>query len=288
MSGRLPTLFLAFFAILALPGLLAPPCLTAQADATSPVDQPGQMIIAHDAGYPPFCFLDQDGEPTGYLIDLWRAFGRENDIEITFLLGTWQQSLDMVMDGRADVHGGLVHSNDRDRVFDFGPELIELSTHLFVRNGFDARQTQPVGVVRGGYEEDFMRANRPTTRLVLFDDNMTMVRAATDGHIPAFVADSPTVSYCLGLYGARSDFAVSDLIYRKPLQAAVCEGRHDTLDLVNYGWARMDQKTLTRIHGKWFLDTANRPPWLLGGMLIAGLALVLAFAIRGVTKRLHD
>lgn len=281
MSVWLPTLSLSLFALLALP------CLTPQADAASPADQPVRLVIAHDAGYPPFSFLDQDGEPTGYLIDLWRAFGRENNIEIAFLLGSWQQSLDMVMDGRADVHGGLVHSNDRDRIFDFGPELIELSTHLFVRNGFDARQAQPVGVVRGGYEEDFMRANRPTTRLVLYDDNMIMTRAATDGHIPAFVADSPTVSYCLGLYDARGDFSASDLIYTKPLQAAVREGRHDILNLVVYGWARIDQKMLARIHGKWFMNTDDRPAWLLGGVLIAGLALILAFAILGVAKRLH-
>lgn len=285
MHRRLPTLFVAFCAIL---GLLAPLCLTARATQTSPADQSVRLVIAQDAGYPPFCFLDQDGEPAGYLVDLWRAFGRENNIEVAFLLGSWQQSLDMVMDGRADVHGGLVHSNDRDRIFDFGPELIELSTHLFVRNDFDARQTQPAGVVRGSCEENFMRANRATTRLILFDDNMTMTRAATEGHITAFVADSPTASYCLGLYGARGDFAASDLVYRKPLQAAVREGRHATLDLVNYGWARMDQKLLARIHGKWFVDTTSKPSWLLPGTLIAGLALILAFAIRGAAKKFHD
>lgn len=246
-----------------------------------------RLVVAQDAGYPPFCFLDPEGEPAGYLVDLWQAFGDANDVEIVFRLGTWQESLDMVLNGEADVHGGLVHSDERDRVYDFGPDLVELSTHLHVRKGRDPHTVQPVGVVRGGYEEHSMRANRPGTPLVLFDDNIAMIGAASRGEIPAFVADTPTVSACLGMFDSRDDFVRADLFYRKPLRAAVAEGRHETLNLVTYGWTRMDQKVLARIHGKWFVDTSDRPPWLMGGVLIALLVMVLGFAVRAMTRRYH-
>lgn len=253
-------------------------------EAETPYDRP-ILLVAHDAYYPPFCFFDSEGEPAGYLVDLWRAFGSENDMEIVFKLGTWQESLDMVLDGRADVHGGLVHSADRDRIFDFGPDIIELSTHIHVRKGRDAAKARPVGVVRGGYEEYFMRANRPGTPLILFDENLSMIGAAARGEYPAFAADTPTASACLAMHDSRDDFDRADLLYRKPLRAAVVEGRHDILNLVIHGWERMDQKRIVRIHGKWFMDAPERSPWIVRGMLIGLLVLVLALAVRLLSQR---
>ena len=126
-----------------------------------------RLVIAHDANYPPFSYLDESNQPKGYLIDIWRAFGKANSIEIQFKLGTWQESLDMVKNGEATVHGGLFFSSERDHYLDYGPTIADLSTYLYARNKAD--KMCAVGVVRGGYEEHFMRKELPKRHLTLFE-----------------------------------------------------------------------------------------------------------------------
>jgi len=248
-----------------------------------------RLIIAHDANYPPFSFIDESGSPKGYLIDIWRAFGKANSVEIKFKLGTWQESLDMVKNGEADVHGGLFFSVERDRFLDYGPTVTDLSTHLYILKEATTDEATKgiVGVVRGGYEEYYMRNNRPDRPLLLFDQNQTMIEAASKSSIKAFVADQPTGTYYMHIYGIGDLVKDAETLYTKAMRVAVGNGKHGMLEFISYGWMKMDKTELKYIHGKWFLAKEPNPDWLLSGIGIAVLALIIAFIIRKIGRRAH-
>ena len=54
------------------------------------------IIIANSATWPPFSFLDHNGQPQGLLIDLWNEWAKENNHDVKFKLVDWNESLELI------------------------------------------------------------------------------------------------------------------------------------------------------------------------------------------------
>ena len=50
-----------------------------------------RIVIGGDANYPPYEFLDQNGQPAGYNVDLTRAIARQLGIEVDIQLRPWAE-----------------------------------------------------------------------------------------------------------------------------------------------------------------------------------------------------
>lgn len=263
--------------------------LTVPAAAGAPDTMPKRLVIAHDANYPPFSFVDERGVQRGYLIDLWKAFGNANSITIEFKLGTWQESLDMVKNGEADIHGGLFYSKERDTFLDYGPTIMDLSTDMYIKNDLTktAARAFPVGVVKGGFEEHFMLSKRPDRSLTLFPQNRAMIEAAAKGSIKVFVADQPTGFHYMKRFEINDDFTSIETLYTMPMRTAVQEGDKQTLEVVEYGWTQVDDALRNHIYGKWFIPQDNMPGWVLPGALLSMLALIIAIIVRRAGRKAH-
>jgi len=64
------------------------------------------LVVSHDHAWPPFSFLDSQGQPAGLLVDLWQEIGAKLDRPVHFQLTDWQETITQVRDGRAEIHGG--------------------------------------------------------------------------------------------------------------------------------------------------------------------------------------
>jgi PAS domain S-box-containing protein len=142
-----------------------------------PSDRP--IIVAGDHNYPPFEFLDANGQPAGFTVDLTRAIAKELDLDVEIRLGPWagiRQDLDA---GKVDVMQGLFYSSERDRTLDFSP-------HFLVSNY--------VGVVRKGLTP-------PET----LDDLAGLRVVVQDGDIMETLAKNSGVSMVLSAVGTHED-----------------------------------------------------------------------------------
>ncbi|VXA80634.1 hypothetical protein AERO9A_420029 [Aeromonas salmonicida] len=54
------------------------------------------LIVANSKAWQPFSYINEEGQPDGLLIDLWREYGRVTGRPIQFKLVDWQTSLDLV------------------------------------------------------------------------------------------------------------------------------------------------------------------------------------------------
>lgn len=116
---------------------------------------PKPLIVTNSKAWQPFSYLNEEGEPDGLLIDLWREYGRVTGRPIQFKLVDWQASLDLVRNGQADVHGGLLWSPERNLVYDYGQALSHVDSQLFFANSLRGSDVnyyllhESVGVVTG-------------------------------------------------------------------------------------------------------------------------------------------
>ena len=80
-----------------------------------------RIVVGGDHNYPPFEFLDENGLPAGYNVDLTRAIAREMGLDIEIRLMPWTEVMQALERGMVDVVQGMFYSPERDLRYDFTP-----------------------------------------------------------------------------------------------------------------------------------------------------------------------
>ena len=249
------------------------------------------LIVTNSKAWKPFSYLDDDQQPAGILIDYWQQFAKHNNVEIEFLLLDWNDSLEAVRTGKADVHAGLLWSEGREAYLDYTPEIITIDTQMYINRdliGLDlndfmlGKHNYKVGVVTGGYEEEFTRNNYPNLQLVSFNNNQKMIDAAFKGEISAFVADLQVGNFYLLTSNQPNAFIGVRNLYSGDLRAAVKEGNKALQDRIIKGQETITTSEKQRILSRWMHINTVYPAYL-APILIAiavGGAILYIFALR--------
>ncbi|WP_456236260.1 transporter substrate-binding domain-containing protein [Geobacter pickeringii] len=105
--------------------------------APEPPDRHRTIIVGGDRDYPPYEFIDKNGQPAGYNVDLTRAIAEVMGMKVEFRLGAWAEMFSSLRDGRVDVLQGISWSEKRAKQIDFSPP------HTIVYHAIFARRDSP-------------------------------------------------------------------------------------------------------------------------------------------------
>jgi PAS domain S-box-containing protein len=98
-------------------------------------ESPQRIIVGGDDNYPPFGYLDKNGNPTGYTVELMKAIAEETGMNITFQLGPWAQIREGLKKGQIDAIQGILYSPERDQTFDMTPAHTHITYVIVGREG---------------------------------------------------------------------------------------------------------------------------------------------------------
>ncbi|MBF9014990.1 MULTISPECIES: transporter substrate-binding domain-containing protein [unclassified Oceanispirochaeta] len=93
------------------------------------------LIIGGDDNFPPFEYLDEDGNPAGYIVDLTRAIAEFMDLNIRIELGPWNEAYGKLISGDVDLLQGIFYSQERDKIFSFSQAHSVVSNVVVTREG---------------------------------------------------------------------------------------------------------------------------------------------------------
>jgi diguanylate cyclase (GGDEF)-like protein len=248
-------------------------------------DLPKRLVISNSVSWVPYSFLDPRKQPKGLLIDLWRLFGEKNGVKITFKLVDWHDSLELIRRGQADVHGGLIMSELREKFLKFSQEIFRIRTLLFITvdsdvKGLSEMKDRPVGVVASSFEQEFITTYFPDVVLRPYPNSEGMVRAAVNGDIQAFVTDYPTGYYHLILMNKLDQFEARDTLFTEGIRVAVNKDSEALLNFINSGFAKITEAEKAAIRARWFIPGEPMPKWVLP-TAIAMTVMVLLVALGG-------
>ncbi len=101
------------------------------------VGYPGgrQIVVGGDSQYPPFEYLDENGKPAGYNVELTRAIARQMGLDVTFRLGPWGEIREALTRNEIDIVQGMFYSSEREEVFEFSPAHAIVNHAIIVRAG---------------------------------------------------------------------------------------------------------------------------------------------------------
>ena len=72
-----------------------------------------KLIVRGSDNYPPFEFINQDGQPDGFNVDVIRALMRETGYDYDLKLENWETALQDIKDKRIDALIGMIYSPER-------------------------------------------------------------------------------------------------------------------------------------------------------------------------------
>lgn len=208
----------------------------------------------------PFCFQDEHGENKGVMIDIWKLWSEKTGISIKFLPGKAKELTEMVLNGQADAHAGMIRSAEREQLFDFAhsPVSRQSSTFFYHKSIFGIKTLQDlagfkIGIVKGRYSEEFVRKNLPEATLSLYPTMSELADAAEKGEIRIVIGLIENIRWLFRNRGILSEFHVNQVtpLFTDNLCSAVKKGNCDLADIIEQGMAMITPEERAAIERKW-------------------------------------
>lgn len=248
------------------------------------------IIVGADHNYPPYEFINEDGEPDGYNTELTRAIAELMGIHIEIRMGAWDDIRRQFDQGEIDIVQGMIQSSARQARYSFSPPHAIVHQSVFARKGapfvasLDDLAGKSVIVQRSGAMHDYLSNQQPGANLVLVDSHADGLRMLASGqHDYALVANLP------GLYTGKA-LELSNIIPAgKPFGAqhygyAVQKGHEDLLAQFSEGLAILKNTGRQQaIYDKWLgpLETPGIS-WKKLGMAAATVSALLLLVLGGI------
>lgn len=265
-------------------------CPTSAVPQASIVAGDGVIVIGGDHSFPPYEFLDENGEPAGFNVDLSRAIASVMGIEIQFAFGNWAEMRDALEASQIDILQGVVQSDDRSRQYAFSPPHSIISQSIFARSGEDSIESlealagKDVVVQQSGIMHDYLVENDIGANITVTDTHVDALRELAAGeHDYALVANLP------GLYLGR-EFGLSNVVeIAKPLEGqlygyAVLNGNEALLAQFSEGLAIVNNTGLYQeLYDQW-LGPLEDPGirWEIVGQVTAVATAVLLLILGAI------
>ncbi len=287
--------------------LVAVVCLYMPAAVCAETAEPEHIlniVVGADRDYPPYEFLDKNGEPAGYTVDLTRAIARVMGMNVQFRFGGWSEMRTALLNGSVDALQGISYSEERAQTLAFSPPHTIVNHAIFARretppvSSFEQLRGRAVIVFRDGIMHDTLRNLGFDKELHTTETPAGVMRLLASGkHDYAVVAMLPGM-YLIRELKLDNLVPVASSVSTQRYCYAVKKGDEELLARINEGLAILKQTgEYYAIYNKWL--GVLEPPrfhWEkvvhYGMMALVALMIVLAGTVlwsrtlqRKVTQR---
>ena len=217
----------------------------------------GVLTIACDRYYPPFTMLTSSGRAAGILIDFWRLWSKKNIRKVEFIFDDWEKTIQLVKEGKADLHSGLFKTRAREEFLSFSVPVFATQDRLAFRKdqkplSLDELKGERVGVVAGSAEETELRENHADIILSPFTGYRELLNALWQDEVLAVYDAGVTLQSAIEELGLQGDILVSGK--SGPVQdifAAVLKKNASRLKGINQGISQITDQELQEIEARW-------------------------------------
>jgi polar amino acid transport system substrate-binding protein len=237
--------------------LLSTLCLVSAQAITHAADNK-VIVVGGNRDYPPYEFLDEDGNPTGYNVELTKAIANTMGMNVSFRLGAWVDVRKALDSGSVDVMQGMSYSDGRAAVVDFSIPHTVVNHSVFARKGsslvlaLDDLEGKEVAFHNRGFIHDFIVEKGLNVKWVLTDTQADALRLIASGkHDYAVVASLPA-AYLINKYQLINLVPAARSIAAVKYCYAVRKGNTELLAKFNEGLAILKQTgQYQAIYDKW-------------------------------------
>ncbi|GLS84509.1 diguanylate cyclase domain-containing protein [Paraferrimonas haliotis] len=217
------------------------------------------LVVSYGKDSYPYQYTDDNGQAAGLIIDLWRQYGLENQVDIRFKGDVWADSIEAVIAGQADFHAGISPTKHRSEQLAFSRAITRLNTFLFVdaslpvHTSIEELTPYQIGVVAASAHLSKLSQLNPELRFREYDTRAELLQGALAGDVKIFAA----------MDGFNRIAALEERIALKfphnrririasyPMTIATKKTNAAKLEALNIGFANIPSVTRKNLRKKW-------------------------------------
>ena len=221
--------------------------------------------IAIAPAYAPYTLVTPQGKPAGLTVDLWKLWAETEGVELEFRVLDWPDTLKAVADGTVDIHSGMFHNAEREKIFDFSSPLTHIPSAFYTLydnpsvHSPDSVTGKKVGVIGGTFQEGYLKEKAQEITVVPFLDVKNTTQALINGNVdavfletPAMVAELVSTGYSGLVKTEPTPFMTNHLL------GGVRKGNAALLARIERGLANMDIDKAVEIEKRWLSNRMDR------------------------------
>ncbi len=218
--------------------------------------------IALTGKYPPFSFYDQDGELTGFDVDVSREIATRIELELEIITTEWDGILAGLLGGRFDaIIGSMAITPEREKSVNFSDPYYISGAQLFVAaddidtiTGIDDLTEMNVGVVLGTTYENYLTEKYPDINVKTYKGDVDIFQDMRNERLDGFVTDKLVGMFQIKKAGLPF-LPTGELLYDEYMGIPVVKERPELLQDINMALAEMEKEgVFEELHAKWFVS----------------------------------
>ncbi len=223
-----------------------------------------------DAAFPPFSYIDKNGNPTGFDVEVINWIGKEMGFDVKIVPVDWDAIIPTLKIGNIDlITSGMTINSEREKQVDFTNPYWKINLAVVVRevadkdgnlvpqyNIFSAVTAgKTIGVQRGTTSQTWLQENLidkgVDIKLKLYDNFLLAIEDLMIGRIDAALIDGPTAQTAIADRNAK---IVGTIDTGEIYGYAVRKGDTKLLNLLNEGLKRLQASPeWDRLVNKWLI-----------------------------------
>ncbi|MDA3834092.1 MAG: transporter substrate-binding domain-containing protein, partial [Spirochaetales bacterium] len=219
------------------------------------------ILVASEPDYPPYCTVDEDGNATGFAVELFEAAAEAVGIVPVIKIGVWDKIKNDLAEGKIDALPLVGRTPEREELFDFTMPYLSLHGAVFVREGTEGINSvsdlrgKEIVVMKGDNAEEYVRRDSLSDLIFTTKTFEEAFNRLAAGQYDAVITQRIAGIHLLEDMGIKSvkplDFQLPR--FRQDFCFAVQEGDEELLARLNEGLSIViADETFNRIQLKWF------------------------------------
>jgi len=250
-----------------------------------------RIVIGGDQNFPPFEYLDENGRPAGYNVELTRAIALAMGLDIEIHLGPWADMRNALGSGDIDALQGMFYSTKRDLSLGFTvPHIVNDSVGVSRTGESPPPSTladlagKRIVVQQGDIMHDFALENGLRNETSVVGSQGDALRELAGGKHDCALVSRLTAHYWIRKEGWNNLNVGSEAVLSPEYCYAVPEGHKALLSKLGEGLKVIDETgEYRRIHDKWLGVYQDAHPGFTTILLYAAMVAVpLLLTLSGI------
>lgn len=218
------------------------------------------LKIMHQENYYPYAFVNDKGESDGIIIDYWKLWSKENNINIEFIHSKNPNYIKNITEGEIDIIAGMKYNNEWvDSIF-YTEFIIRVSTILILRQDIKPKSIQDINFPISTIDNTKINSNQDSILANInfrYTNIKILKNEIKDRSIKGFIYDYPMqndINKTLKIPNGYYQFKHIKLDYIRPI---VKNGNTELKQLILKGSSNITEEELINLSKKWNLIGKN-------------------------------
>lgn len=252
MKKRILTLFMSVLMISAVVG-----CgVNDDRSTLTKIKEKGKFTYALTGAYPPFNYMNEDGQLVGFDVDIANALANDMGVEAEAISTQWDGIVGGLKSKRFDtIIGSMAITDKRLEEVSFTEPYYTDGAQFFAKSDLNYKSIEDlkngkVGVVTGTTFQDALKSMDNINEVLQFEGDIENFMAASDGR-----SDGIVTSRFVGLQAPKEYnlVPVGPMLYTEDIAIAVNKDDKELLEALNNSLKKIiENGTYEEISNRWF------------------------------------